>query len=388
MVTLDDIKHSIERMTVDEIAPIVRSAVGDESAVVDPGWTVETMSVDSIGMGTLGFLKIEGRVMISGAGSKWSSVVKTMDVEADSQFASYEGSFASQHREIQAYTSGFFDSLDGYLQAAPCHGITQFADATLLWLEDLSDSVQHPWGKKEFLESAYNIGYFNGSWPEDRAPSGTWLDRDFITNRPKFMMDGPWIDDFLNPRNKLVVTEVCREAGISTIARMPAEYAEVVASHARLPRVLTHNDLHSRNAFFRYEPQAAMMYVIDWASVGLGPVGLDGGTLAGGGTIWGENEARLIAEIEGQMFSEYVRGLNDSGYSYKRDEVRLGFLSNFTIYVRGFIRAAIVPDSGVARQYSTRFGVEGDEFFAHLTTRLRTFMTLFDEAVSLARQLG
>ena len=32
MVTLDEIKLSIEQMMVDEIAPIVRSAVGDESA--------------------------------------------------------------------------------------------------------------------------------------------------------------------------------------------------------------------------------------------------------------------------------------------------------------------------------------------------------------------
>jgi hypothetical protein len=130
-------------------------------------------------------------------------------------------------------------------------------------------------------------------------------------------------------------------------------------------------------------------YVIDWASVGLGPVGLDGGTLAGGGLIWTENEARLIAEIEGRMFSEYLGGLRDSGYTYKRDEVRLGFLSNFIIYVAGYAMTAVgFPDSPIAQGWPRRFGVKGDEFFDQLALRLGMFMPLFDEAVSLARQLG
>jgi len=56
MSQLEEIKRSIEQIPIDEIAPIVRSAVGDDSAVAEPGWTVEVMSTDSIGQGTVGIL--------------------------------------------------------------------------------------------------------------------------------------------------------------------------------------------------------------------------------------------------------------------------------------------------------------------------------------------
>lgn len=48
MDELDDIKCSIEQMSIDEIAPIVRSSVGDGSAIVEPGWTAETLHGVSI----------------------------------------------------------------------------------------------------------------------------------------------------------------------------------------------------------------------------------------------------------------------------------------------------------------------------------------------------
>jgi hypothetical protein len=40
-----DIKRSIEQMPIDEITPIVRKAVGCESAVVKRGWAAEALSV-------------------------------------------------------------------------------------------------------------------------------------------------------------------------------------------------------------------------------------------------------------------------------------------------------------------------------------------------------
>ena len=38
--------------------------------------------------------------------------------------------------------------------------------------------------------------------------------------------------------------------------------------------------------------------------------------------------------------------------------------------------------------YSKRFGAEGDGLLDQFALRLRLFMPLFDEAVSLAKQLG
>lgn len=390
MTELEDIKLSIEKMPVDEIAPIVRKAVGDGSAAVESGWTVEVFSAESAGMGTLGFLKVIGRANILADVVDWVAVVKVMGIaeKVNRSFGGGEGTFNSPEREVSAFESDFFEELDGGFKAAPCYGVTSSSGATLLWMEDLSDSLSHPWSRNEFLISARNIGFFNGSWPESKAPTGVWLDRDLVTNRPMWGVQRFYIDLFSDPENKLVLGKFGDGARVDRVPEMWDEFVEIAGSLAGLPRVVSHNDLHARNVCFRYEENGPVSYVVDWASVGLGPVGTDGGTLVGGSLLWEEEEVRLISQIEGQMFTEYIGGLEDAGYGYVQDEVRLGYLSNFVIYLTGYLFNVIVPDGPVSKIYSRRFGVEGDEFSAQLAFRLRTFKPLFDEAVVLARQLG
>ena len=389
MAGLDDIKRAIEGMTASEIAPIVWNIIGYESAVIEPGWTVEPMSVDSIGTGTLGFLKANGTATVSERATRWSSVVKVLDLDPNTGFNSAVGSFISAEREVEAYASGYFGKLTGGLRAAPCLGISRSVGTTLIWMEDLSNGVQHPWGKDEYLISVRNIGFFNGGWPENRSPEGTWLDRNYAGTRPIANLKTAWLDDLSNPANSLEVDDLADRTGIAGIENILAGFTDIARSLTKLPRVVNHNDLHARNAFFRYEPQGAVTYAIDWSSIGLGPVGLDGGSLAGGGIIWTESEARLIADIEATMYSEYLAGLEEAGYKYNHAEVRLGFLSNFMFYLMAYAGAFVSEkDSLVATVFSRRFGLEGEQLKDEIAARLRTFMPLFDEAVSLARQLG
>ena len=389
MTELDDIKRSIEQMPIDEIAPIVRSAVGDDTAVVEPGWTVETLSAESIGQGTVGILRTKLIATVSNRVVESSLIIKVVNRNAIAEFEGVAGTFNSPEREIKAYESGFFDRLNGGFRAAPCHGITRSGNADLLWMEDLSDSVAYPWGADEFLLSAHDVGVFNGTWPEERAPEGDWLDREFITNQPTFYFGSGYLDPVADPKNKTVLNELTRRSGVKNPENMLGGFSEIVETISGLPRGVNHNDFHSRNAFFRYEKQGPITYAIDWATAGLGPIGFDCGTLTGGSLIWTENEARLIAEIEGQMFAEYLSGLAEAGYSYDRDVVRLGSLSSVVVYITGqALVAALPPESPTTKRITKRFGVEGDEFFDQLALRLRMFKPLFDEAVSLARQLG
>lgn len=389
MARLDEVKRSIEQMSIDEITPTVRSSVGDESAVVEPGWIAEEFSVGSIGTGTVGFLKVSGNVTTSGRSADWSLVIKIVDLGTDIKIKEDLEAFNSPGREVSAYKSGFFDQLTGQVKAAPCHGITQSGDNVMLWMEDLSDSVPNPWGKNEYLISSRGFGFFNGSWPEQSVTEETWFDREFVTNCPRFQLRRGWLDPLSDPGNRSNLDELSDRSRVTGLDKIPDGFSKIVESSLRLPRVLCHNDVHSRNAFFRYEPQGPITYAFDWASTGLSPVGLDGGALAGSGIFWSEAEVRLISEIESQMFAEYLSGLNDAGYKYRRDEVRLGYLSYFTFFITGYpVAAAVFPDSPMVKFWMGRFGVEGDEFFDQLALRLRMFKPLFDEAVSLARQLG
>ena len=121
----------------------------------------------------------------------------------------------------------------------------------------------------------------------------------------------------------------------------------------------------------------------------VGPVGLDGGTLAGGGLLWREDEARMAGEIEKTLFDEYVRGLDEAGFRCNTDLVRLGYLSNLAPYVMIYVLAPLTKkELPFWDRMVVRFGVEEKDMMKHLGMRLQTFKPLFDEAVSLARQLG
>jgi hypothetical protein len=130
-------------------------------------------------------------------------------------------------------------------------------------------------------------------------------------------------------------------------------------------------------------------YAIDWASVGIGPIGLDGGTLAGGEIGWKDHQAVQAAEIEGQMFESYMEGLEESNfrnyYPLDRSEVRLGYLSNFVVYLD--LQVLACTDVSFNSQLPARFGIPKDETFDEISKRLELFMPQFDEAVALARQI-
>lgn len=382
---LQDIKLSIQQMPIDKITPIVQSAVGDSSAVVQAGWTVETMNAVSFGTGTIGFVRVGGSALAESGAVNWSVVIKAMELNATDK----QGQMASPTREVAAFESGFFEQLNGDLRAVPCHGVTRSGDTVLLWLEDLAGSIPHPWGRAEFLAISRHTGYFNGSWPVNAAPKREWLERDFATNRPQALIRGGWFNKLDKPAAARVITDLSARSGVTGISEMHNGYKAIAASLSALPRVVCHNDLHAQNAFITREAENLITYVIDWASVGLGPVGMDGGTIVGGAINWREDEARLIAEIEGDIFTEYLAGLQDAKFDYQRDQVRLGFLSNLVPYLLYYVIAAIeMPNGVMSRRFSERYGVEGDDLLDQFALRLRLFKPLFDEAAALARQLG
>ena len=83
-------------------------------------------------------------------------------------------------------------------------------------------------------------------------------------------------------------------------------------------------------------PTAIIRVSTGWASVGPGPVGVDGGSLAGAGVTWVQSEANEIEEYESQIFVAYVEGLRDSGWCGDESEVRLTYPSQFVTYILFF----------------------------------------------------
>lgn len=369
-------------MEAGQLTPIVRGVVGDQSAVVRDRWSADPMEASSIGSGTVGFVKVAGLAQVRGEDKSWSIVIKALDTKVS-------GDFTSPQREVDAFRSGFFESLNGGLRAVPCHGITSTSEGlTLLWLSDLSGSTKPPWTKEEFITAARHVGHFNGSWPAGAAPAGTWLDRQYKTNRPSAAAAWRLGEKLAGVREHPVIHALSAGVGREKLLSLPEEFNEIAEAASRLPRVITHNDCHPRNLFLDTDRSGApVTYAIDWSSVGLGPVGLDGGNVAGGGMNWRGDEARLVRSSEPSIFEAYLEGLRSSGYAFDLPEVRLGYLSNFVAYLLAYVVAGMQTARGgsSASHYAARFQLEGDAFVEELAVRLELYLPLFDEALGLAR---
>ena len=271
---------AIDRMSVQEITPIACSAMRDDDCSV-VSWTATPMMTDSIGIGTIGFVHVRGTTSTSTSQTDWSAVVKAKQMDGADKLGGVQGIMASPTREVGAFESGFLEQLDGDLRAVSFHGITRIGKTTLLWMDDLSDSAPHPWGTDEFLAASRQTGYFNGSWPESRAPEFEWLDRNFVTNRPAALIRSDFFEQLNDPSADDAIADLTERSGTTRISGLYGGYRTITESLIGLPKVVCHNDLHARNAFIRYQDQKLRTYVIDWASVGLGPVGVDGGTIIG-----------------------------------------------------------------------------------------------------------
>ena len=61
---INNICHEIEHMSVEQIMPIARSAMRDDKYTVG-SWAATPMVTDSIGIGTIGFVRVQGTASAS-----------------------------------------------------------------------------------------------------------------------------------------------------------------------------------------------------------------------------------------------------------------------------------------------------------------------------------
>lgn len=108
------------------------------------------------------------------------------------------------------------------------------------------------------------------------------------------------------------------------------------AASAEFPLMISHNDCHTRNLFINHRDESELI-AVDWASVGLTPAGVDGGSLITSGLTWGREEARLVVDVEQQTFDSYYEGLVEAGWQRPRDQVRLVFLTMAATYANQMI---------------------------------------------------
>lgn len=383
MTQLEDIKRSIEQMPIDEITPIVRSAVGDDSAVIQPGWTVEPMSAISVGSGTLGFLRVEGDLGKSSDKKSWSIIVKVLSLGITSNNIR----FANSTRELEALRSGLLGDVESGLRSIPIYGITDRPDDTVwVWMQDLTDAEQPPWKVDSFLLAARHIGMFNGSFPESNGSPMDWVATDGSTDRRPAIIrhQGAAFEALPQHTNHPGFVRAASHIGVDRMLALRGDSITLLEATSSLARTVAHNDLHTRN-LFPWDEDSTI--AIDWASTGFTQTGVDGGSLAGGGITWAQAESDVISQIEPQIFSEYLAGLRSAGYNDDESSIRLVYLSTFTNYVAllPHIMNTFITEEPNLNQVRRRMSVTGEEVYDQIAERLATFIPLVDEGLALAR---
>lgn len=385
----DQVTSSIRGFDTDQQKQIIEAAGHAISGSSIRDWSVDSLSATSIGLGTLGFLRVSATVQAHDADSTWSSVVKVIDGAADEEW----GDFATPTREIEAYRSGFLADLTTGLQAAPCYRMDDRPDGTvLLWLKDMSGLDSPPWSVDQFVTTARHIGQFNGSWPERRIPEFAWIGKYETSDRRRL-----GIKFTPATRSRLEKTKQTREVtnafsgvGFSRVVQLLDDLRQLVAATDGLPRTLAHGDCHARNLFPDHSSATNQVtYGIDWATIFEAPIGIDAGALFGSSLSWGMDEFETAFSSDQEIFGAYIEGLEDSEVELNRDAVRVTYVSamaGYAIQIAG-LPTLIATNDGRLEPRLARWGVDKEVALEQVGIRLNAMISLVDEALSLADRL-
>jgi hypothetical protein len=119
------------------------------------------------------------------------------------------------------------------------------------------------------------------------------------------------------------------------LRRMLLEINRFQAKLDLLPRALCHGDTYPSNFMSRHAAAGEEQTVaLDWALVGIGPVGDDLGQFALGACINLKDTQR--AEVDKALFTSYLDGLRECGCRVDPQWVRFGFTTSAALRIGSF----------------------------------------------------
>lgn len=282
-------------------------------------------------------VRLRGTVVVEGRVVRWSVIEKRTDGLGTASSYLVDNAV----REAAAYRSGLLTDLASGLCAPQLLGIDEAADGRLvLWLEDLAPDGRAPLARDELLQVARHLGRLAGRWIS-RVPDHPWLFRGWIErhSQPHAAADG-----------LKVVTDASEDREVSD--RMAGRLAEAVrliegqdrvgSILERLPATLCHHDAVAANVFARRREGEPESVLIDWESVGPGPVGADLASLLFSSARRGDFPSAWLSDLFPAALGAYRHGLSDVSAAIDADEVALGVHASVALrwtLVRDVVRA-------------------------------------------------
>lgn len=372
-------RAALPQFDADLLSAPVRNLTGvPDATIID--WRCEPVAWTAIARTTAGIFRIAGSLR-DGAGIRPWSVILKIVVQSGPDAADLSDR-SYWRREADAYESGLLAEIEG-ASAPRCGGVVSRDDGSVwLWLEDVVEARTR-WTLDDYARLARGLGEFDGAFRRAPIADRPWLTRRFLPG---------WVET-LEPRTRKAVTSPATweipvvklgfpvpltERILAVCDRMP----RLLAAFDSLPVSLAHNDSWRTNALL---PRDGRIVLIDWAWVGLSPLGVDLGMLACASHFFFSADPEDLSAFDAAVFPAYLDGLRAAGWRGDPREIR--FVYTTTAGLWGGITAPVwFPlwgDPARRPWLEAKFGCSLEEASPRYARTLTFMLGLAEEAWSL-----
>jgi hypothetical protein len=347
-------------LDIDALTPVVRAAVGSDTASVTD-WSVAPLRSDDVHFGGGKLFVVSGTAIDLGSTRRWSVVLKPVAREDDARAmdaSDRADDYAFWKREPLAYASGVLRDMPGGIVGPACYGVVERSpDLYWIWLEHITDAL--PWTLERYGTVGRHLGSFNGGclagtpMPAVEWAASTRSIQSYWGASHPFMR--PALELLRTPatwhRNE--VRQAVDPLELHALAAFFADEDRYIGALAALPQTFCHNDALRPNLFARRADGDERTVAVDWQVAGHGPIGAELAMLVAGSVLFFKVPAADVEEVAERAWAGYLAGLEAAGCAFDSDEVRFGFAASVTarcgLLAAVWLRNALEDPEWVAR---------------------------------------
>ena len=290
--------------------------------------------------------RFTGDAFVDGERVSWSMIEKR--TEGPALASAYL--LDNGRREFDAYASGVLDGVAPGIGTPRIHGsLLDPGGGMTLWLEEIRHEGARPLDAETILTGARDLGGMGGLWVGRRL-SEPWYFTEWINrhSQPEAIEQGLATLRRGDPRAAARLGD--RLAAAEQLVLSQARYRGILES---LPQTLCHHDAVGANVFH----SDGRTVLIDWESIGTGPVGADLASLLFSSVRRGDALASVVVPIVDDALAAHATALRAEAPTIRFEEIRLGF--DAAIALRWKLAADVV--AGIERGQPPRRGSLPDE---------------------------
>lgn len=258
--------------------------------------------------------RLRGSAIVDGAPTPWSLIEKlTEGPDRASPYLLDNG-----RREFEAYASGLLDDLAPGIRAPHAYGtLAEPGGRITLWLEEIHHEGSRPLDAQSILSAAGNLGGLGGRW-FGRELTEPWFFTGWIERHGQSGAVAQGLATVRRGHPQVVARLGDRLALIEQLILSQPRLRPVLES---LPHTLCHHDAVGANVF----TTGGHTVLIDWESIGPGPVGADLASLVFSSVRRGDASVGVVASRAEDALHAYAEGLRAHGAGMEFEQVRRGY---------------------------------------------------------------